>query len=289
VNNRLLYIGLGSVFVVMIGLYFIQFGFYPLSDSPQNWGAFGDFLGGILNPIISFTALIILVKTIKQNEKALHQAQTALQQNENALKHNAEELELSRNELSRSAKSQEEQAELQRKRFIQEYTENQKTRLSQSIQFKVGLINSSSNKIRFREKTSSKYEYFNSLKPDEVNRFTYSFDDEYHKDEISSLLNTYSTALLGLLSDLLEQKHITNNLVEDNYSNWVAFEGIRKKMGIDEWLLKLEYLKFHDVKKNQDILVKDFFPQLSEKIKRIKHLNENLDNFLIESTSNQKT
>lgn len=97
-SNRLLYTSLGSIFVIMLGLYFIKFGFYPLSESPQNWGAFGDFLGGILNPILSFAALIVLIKTIKQNEKAL-------KQNEEALSQNAKEMKYSRAELEKSAKA----------------------------------------------------------------------------------------------------------------------------------------------------------------------------------------
>lgn len=280
-NNRLLYIGLGSVFVVMIGLYFIQFGFYPLSDSPQNWGAFGDFLGGILNPIISFTALIILIKTIKQNEKALDQAQKALEQNEQALRQNAKELHLSTKELNRSAESQEEQAELQNKRFRHEYTESKKRNYIENIQFKVGQINSAEQSIIFRQLLGNRQEHFKSLSPSEINDSVFSFTDDFHKDDISTNLTTYSTSIISLITDLLAIKNLEDEKDLDSFLSLVVFEGFKKKMKIDEWILKLEYLKFHDVKEDRVYYAKEVFPELASKLTLLKSLQMDLDKYLV--------
>lgn len=62
-----------------------------LSNDPATWGTFGDYLGGTLNPIISFLALIGLLYTIHQQ---------------------AQEMQATRNELERSAEQQSRQAEI---------------------------------------------------------------------------------------------------------------------------------------------------------------------------------
>lgn len=59
-------IGLAS-FVALIAMvtpayfYFKDFGDFPRSSNPSDWGPFGDFFGGILNPIISFLTLIVTI------------------------------------------------------------------------------------------------------------------------------------------------------------------------------------------------------------------------------------
>ena len=76
-----------------------EFGsFFPLTsiffdDGRSEWGAVGDFFGGILNPFFAFLGLIMLLVTLFQNQK---------------------ELSLSRKEFSNSAKSLDEQAKTQK-------------------------------------------------------------------------------------------------------------------------------------------------------------------------------
>jgi len=80
---------MGAAFTLMVIVfisYLKMFGIHP-TDSHEKWGQFGDFLGGTLNPILSFLSLIALLTTI------------ALQ---------STELELTRKELKRSASAQEE-------------------------------------------------------------------------------------------------------------------------------------------------------------------------------------
>lgn len=46
--------------IVPIGLYVINFFSIGISSNPVNWGVFGDYIGGIINPIIGIASLIVL-------------------------------------------------------------------------------------------------------------------------------------------------------------------------------------------------------------------------------------
>jgi hypothetical protein len=59
---RFAYIG-GAVAVLVLLAYLIRFA-GPVSDSPANWGQFGDYVGGLLNPTFSFLALLALLATL---------------------------------------------------------------------------------------------------------------------------------------------------------------------------------------------------------------------------------
>ncbi|WP_336289726.1 putative phage abortive infection protein [Aeromonas dhakensis] len=73
-----------SIILTLI-IYFYNFN-GSLSTDHQRWGTFGDFMGGTLNPILSFISLIALLITLTLQSK---------------------ELEASREELERSATAQE--------------------------------------------------------------------------------------------------------------------------------------------------------------------------------------
>jgi hypothetical protein len=66
------------------------------NPSRGDWGAFGDYFGGVLNPIFSFLALLVLLLTLWQTQKALE--------------FTVEELELTREEVEKSAKALEDQS-----------------------------------------------------------------------------------------------------------------------------------------------------------------------------------
>ncbi|MDY6488447.1 hypothetical protein [Acinetobacter faecalis] len=56
------------VVVLVPAIYFIRFGLVldtPLSSSQEVWGQFGDFLGGVINPILSFITILLLLESIK--------------------------------------------------------------------------------------------------------------------------------------------------------------------------------------------------------------------------------
>jgi uncharacterized membrane protein len=66
-----------AVMAVILLIYVIYFGVIS-STGRESWGQFGDYFGGILNPILSFSAFIILVITynkqisIQQHEDIKH-------------------------------------------------------------------------------------------------------------------------------------------------------------------------------------------------------------------------
>ncbi len=48
------------ILIIPTVIYLGNFGGYKLSDSPGDWGVFGDYLGGVLNPLLSIVNLIVL-------------------------------------------------------------------------------------------------------------------------------------------------------------------------------------------------------------------------------------
>ncbi|ELJ8717711.1 hypothetical protein RUK98_003412 [Vibrio cholerae] len=59
-------LGFSSIFVVAC-FYVLFFGVihqFPLSSDTVVWGAFGSYFGGIIGPILSFLAFVILAKTL---------------------------------------------------------------------------------------------------------------------------------------------------------------------------------------------------------------------------------
>lgn len=103
---------------IAVGLYITKFGI-GFAKTISDWGAVGDFFGGVLNPTFALLSLILIAYTLVQNQKALAQSekaiaqgQEAIKQNERALRVSNEELKLTRNELASSSKALEEQAKL---------------------------------------------------------------------------------------------------------------------------------------------------------------------------------
>lgn len=96
---------------IAVGLYATKFGI-GFAKTISDWGAVGDFFGGVLNPTFALLSLILIAYTLVQNQKALAQSQEAIKQNEQALRVSNEELKLTRDELASSSKALEEQAKL---------------------------------------------------------------------------------------------------------------------------------------------------------------------------------
>lgn len=71
----------GGVAVGALGSYVVFFAFlmeYPLSTDPSIWGAFGDFVGGLLNPVIAFAAFVWLARSVHIQQKELGDTRKAL-------------------------------------------------------------------------------------------------------------------------------------------------------------------------------------------------------------------
>ena len=81
--NRLLWILGGAAvaaFLIILGLYIAYFKNLSVTNDSATWGTFGDYLGGTLNPIISFLALIGLLYTIHQQAQEMQATREELKQ-----------------------------------------------------------------------------------------------------------------------------------------------------------------------------------------------------------------
>jgi len=77
INTKWVLPGLGVIGFVIIGLYLFNF-HYGLSIVNGDWGTFGDYFAGILNPVIAAFALYLIVETYKLQKKELKQSTDAL-------------------------------------------------------------------------------------------------------------------------------------------------------------------------------------------------------------------
>lgn len=120
--------------VAAIGIYVINFSLWPFVDcinsngfsecswygfssKRDEWGQFGDFVGGLVNPFIGLLTIYLLVTTISQQSRALDQTEKALDHANKALEQNASALELTRTEIQLA------QTEIKIGREIQQSTE----------------------------------------------------------------------------------------------------------------------------------------------------------------------
>ncbi len=71
-----LVVGLAALLLVIAyGLTFRQL---PANEDPSAWGTFGDFLGGLLNPLVSTFTLFVAIEVWRQQEMELSETKAAL-------------------------------------------------------------------------------------------------------------------------------------------------------------------------------------------------------------------
>lgn len=99
---RWIIVGALIFMVVTYAAYFLKF-HGILSETQGDWGQFGDYLGGTLNPLLSFLSLIALVFTVSLQTQQLENSRLALDNSK-------AELEATREEMRRSADAQREVA-----------------------------------------------------------------------------------------------------------------------------------------------------------------------------------
>jgi len=68
--DQLLFIALGAA-VVLIASYAWTFHNLPIDENPGAWGTFGDFMGGLLNPLISLFTLLVAIKVLHLQRQEL--------------------------------------------------------------------------------------------------------------------------------------------------------------------------------------------------------------------------
>lgn len=92
--------GIALVLIILVvSFYGWNFRGSSISDNVSNWGAFGDYVGGIVNPILAFFSFMALLITLDLQRKQLNKT-------EEQLELNREELKLTREELKKAADAQ---------------------------------------------------------------------------------------------------------------------------------------------------------------------------------------
>lgn len=113
------------VVMVVVGVYFFNFGGGKLSGDTGTWGEFGDYVGGTLNPMLAFFSFLALCYTIHLQNKQLQRTDEQLAQNKLALEQNAKALELNNQELKNSTEqlqlSAKAQLEMEKTQRIQQF------------------------------------------------------------------------------------------------------------------------------------------------------------------------
>jgi hypothetical protein len=67
---------IGTLVLVTYALFFLSAGF---SGDPGDWGALGDYFGGLMNPIVSFATLVVAYAVWKQQREELRHTKDALE------------------------------------------------------------------------------------------------------------------------------------------------------------------------------------------------------------------
>lgn len=67
-----------SIMAVLILIYAWWFWKAGISSNPERWGQFGDYVGGLLNPIVALAALYLLSWSVRIQRQELQSAQEAL-------------------------------------------------------------------------------------------------------------------------------------------------------------------------------------------------------------------
>jgi hypothetical protein len=74
---RLFFFTYTVILLLMVTAYGLTFG-YSFSDKHEYWGQFGDFIGGILNPLTSFFTLLVAIAVWKLQQQELVETREAL-------------------------------------------------------------------------------------------------------------------------------------------------------------------------------------------------------------------
>lgn len=77
----------GAFALVVVFAYFNKFKYmldFPLSDNQEHWGQFGDYVGGVLNPVCAYMAFIWLVRSYALQKTELAETRKSLEESQKA-------------------------------------------------------------------------------------------------------------------------------------------------------------------------------------------------------------
>ena len=88
-----------GIFIIAMSFYISHFN--HISDDPQKWSYFGDYIGGIMGPSLSFISLIGVIYSLRQQQDQLEMQKNELELQRTELQLQREEMELQRREQER--------------------------------------------------------------------------------------------------------------------------------------------------------------------------------------------
>jgi Putative phage abortive infection protein len=62
--------GVVALYLLTVGGFALNFRLHPLSNDPAGWGQFGDYIAGILNPILALVSAILIALTLRSQRVA---------------------------------------------------------------------------------------------------------------------------------------------------------------------------------------------------------------------------
>jgi uncharacterized membrane protein len=80
--------------ITILAFYFYNFSGRELSTIHSDWGTFGDYMGGTLNPLLAFLSLIALLTTIQIQSKELRATTTEMSNSSAALQEQSQSIKL---------------------------------------------------------------------------------------------------------------------------------------------------------------------------------------------------
>lgn len=91
IGRSRLFVGLYTVFITSFFVFwFSLIQAEPLSDTVGEWGQFGDYIGGLLNPVVALFAFHWLTRSVKIQKEELSETKKALQESKEAQERQAE-------------------------------------------------------------------------------------------------------------------------------------------------------------------------------------------------------
>lgn len=217
VFDRVYYIVLGFV-VTVVAFYVYHFNNYHFSIDPSDWGVFGDFFGGTLNPLLAFFSFMLLLLNLKLQREQLDNA-------EEQLELNREELKLTREELRKAANAQVDSAKVM--------NEQLKTQALQQFdsQYQHFIIQLNLLQDKIGQDKLVKW-------IDSINDITANFDKAYHSIGSNQSIINYRNYLILVLKKIDQAK------IED-LDKQLYIEMITAPMA-DKFLIAL-HISFYDL------------------------------------------
>lgn len=84
ISKKIIAISIASITIAWLS-YWYNFNFllsYKISSKPEDWGVLGDYIGGILNPILTFITIILLVNSLNLQKEANKHLESEIASNE---------------------------------------------------------------------------------------------------------------------------------------------------------------------------------------------------------------